>query len=120
LHFASAGHPPALLLRAGEASCRMLAADGVLLGMEKSARFAETTVSLDRGDIVVFYTDGVTECESESGQLFGLERLQDRVIANRADDPEEIVASTLSALEAFAGGRPRDDDVTIVVMKATE
>ena len=120
LRYASAGHPPALLLRAGGARCRVLAADGVLLGMEKSARFAETTITLDRGDIVVFYTDGLTECESESGQLFGLERLQEVVLAHHEDDPELIVASALSALETFAGGRPRDDDVTIVVMKAVE
>ena len=80
----------------------------------------ETTITLDRGDIVVFYTDGVTECEGESGELFGVERLQAAVIASRDEDPEGAVASTLSALERFAGARPRDDDVTIVVMKATE
>ena len=120
LRYASAGHPPALLLRAGEARCRTLAADGILLGIERSARFAETTVILDRGDIVVFYTDGLTECESESGQLFGLQRLEDHVIERRDHDPEAIVATTLWALEAFGGKRPRDDDVTIVVMKAME
>jgi len=120
LRYASAGHPPALVLRVGDARCQMLAADGVLLGMERSARFVETTITLDRGDIVVFYTDGVTECESESGELFGVERLQAAVIASRDEDPEGAVASTLSALERFAGARPRDDDVTIVVMKATE
>jgi sigma-B regulation protein RsbU (phosphoserine phosphatase) len=88
--------------------------------MEKLARFAETTVRLERDDIVVFYTDGLTECESELGQLFGLQRLEDVVIARRDDDPEMIVASALWALESFAGGRPCDDDVTIVVMKAME
>jgi serine phosphatase RsbU (regulator of sigma subunit) len=120
VRYASAGHPPALLLRAGESRCRTLAADGILLGMEKLARFAETTVRLERDDIVVFYTDGLTECESELRQLFGLQRLEDVVIARRDDDPEMIVASALWALESFAGGRPRDDDVTIVVMKAME
>ncbi|HKU85362.1 MAG TPA: SpoIIE family protein phosphatase [Casimicrobiaceae bacterium] len=120
LHYASAGHPPALLLRRGEHRCRALDADGVLLGVERSARFAETTVKLGRDDIVAFYTDGLTECESESGELFGLERLEQVVVAGREDDPETIVASALSALETFAGGKRCDDDVTIVVMKATE
>jgi serine phosphatase RsbU (regulator of sigma subunit) len=120
LRYASAGHPPALLLRAAEARSQVLAADGELLGMERNARFAETTVKLERGDIAVFYTDGLTECENESGQPFGLERLQEVVTAHRDDDPEIIVASALSALETFAGKKPRDDDVTIVVMKASE
>ena len=119
LKYANAGHPPALLLRANEATCGTLEADGMLLGMDKAVRFSEANVTLDSGDVVVFYTDGITERESESGEFFGVERLKSVVVAHRDEDPETLIASVLSAVDEFAGGRPNDDDVTIVVMGVT-
>jgi sigma-B regulation protein RsbU (phosphoserine phosphatase) len=86
LSYANAGHPPALLLRADEAHCRRLEAEGVMLGMQKVVQFVETVVPLRRGDIVVFYTDGITERESEQGEWFGVERLEQTVIAHRDED----------------------------------
>jgi len=117
LKYANAGHPPALLLRAGETRCGTLEADGMLLGMDKAARFTEATVTLESRDIVVFYTDGITERESEAGEFFGVERLKDVVIAHRDEEPEVLIASVLSAVDGFAGARPNEDDVTIVVMQ---
>ena len=116
LKYASAGHPPALLLRADEAACRLLEADGMLLGMEKAVLFTEATVTLNAGDVVVFYTDGITERESETGEFFGVERLKNAVIAHRGETPELLIASVLSAVSDFAGAKPHADDVTIVVM----
>jgi len=74
LTYANAGHPPALLLRADGTSGRLLDADGMLLGIKKGASFAETKTTLHAGDIVVFYTDGITETSNEDGDLFGIER----------------------------------------------
>ena len=118
LSYANAGHPPALLLRAGESGCRLLEAEGMLLGMEKAVRFSEAIVALGRGDIVVFYTDGITERENEAGEMFGLDRLKTAVIEHRDQDPEALIASVLAALDGFAGTKPHADDVTIVAMKA--
>jgi sigma-B regulation protein RsbU (phosphoserine phosphatase) len=119
LSYANAGHPPALLLRADEAHCTLLDADGMLLGIRKEADFAELKVKLQRGDIVVFYTDGITETHNETDDLFGSDRLGEAVVTHRAEDPETLIASVLAALDRFAGVRPRDDDLTIVVMKLT-
>jgi sigma-B regulation protein RsbU (phosphoserine phosphatase) len=118
LSYANAGHPPALLLRAGESGCRLLEAEGMLLGMEKAVRFSEAIVALRRGDIVVFYTDGITERENEAGEMFGLDRLKTAVIEHRDQDPEALIASVLDVLDRFAGAKPHADDVTIVAMKA--
>jgi serine phosphatase RsbU (regulator of sigma subunit) len=117
LKYANAGHPPALILRADETFCGTLDADGMLLGMDKAVRFTEATVTLGSGDIVVFYTDGITERENAEGEFFGIERLKKVVIAHRKDDPEALIASVLSAADDFAGSRPNEDDVTIVVMR---
>lgn len=119
LSYANAGHPPALLLRAGETSCTMLDAEGMLLGIKKAVDFAEVKVIVQAGDIVVFYTDGITETRNEAGELFGIHRLSEAVAAHRQEDPENLIAAVLAALDRFAGIRQHDDDLTIVVMKLT-
>ena len=117
LTYANAGHPPALLLRAAANSVMTLQADGMLLGIDKAAAFTETKVMLGEGDIVVFYTDGITERSSESGEFFGVERLGRAIVAHRQSDPERLIDGVLETLDRFAGARPNDDDVTIVAMK---
>jgi sigma-B regulation protein RsbU (phosphoserine phosphatase) len=92
----------------------------MMLGMQKVVQFVETVVPLRRGDVVVFYTDGITERESEQGEWFGVERLEQTVIAHRDEDAARLVASVLAAVDGFAGNKPRVDDATIVVMKAIE
>jgi sigma-B regulation protein RsbU (phosphoserine phosphatase) len=119
LSYANAGHPPALLLRAGEANSSRLDADGILLGVRKDAIFAEVKVALEAGDIIVFYTDGITETRNQAGGLFGADRLGEVVATHRAEDPETLIASVLTALDGFAGGTQHEDDLTIVVMKLT-
>ena len=117
LSYANAGHPPALLLRAGAERVQSLEADGVLLGIDRTARFAEITVTLREGDVVVFYTDGITERANGAGEFFGVGRLGEAVVRHRADTPEALVGRVLDEIERFASARPNDDDVTIVAMK---
>jgi sigma-B regulation protein RsbU (phosphoserine phosphatase) len=119
LNYASAGHPPPLLLRGGERGCTTLDADGCLLGIAKIADFTDVKVKLQTGDIVVFYTDGITEMQNAAGAMFGVGRLGETVAANRAEDPETMVARVLATLDGFAGGTVPEDDLTIVVMKLT-
>jgi sigma-B regulation protein RsbU (phosphoserine phosphatase) len=118
LKYANGGHPPALLLRVGEQACTTLDADGLLLGAQKEVDFGEVIVKLAAGDIVVLYTDGVTETRNESGEAFGRSRLEQAVILHRTDDAETAIERLFADLESFAGATPRDDDVTLVVMKA--
>jgi sigma-B regulation protein RsbU (phosphoserine phosphatase) len=119
LSYANAGHPPALLLRAGETTSVTVTADGMLLGLRKAVEFAEVKVMLHADDIVVFYTDGITDTRNEAGELFGTDRLGETVAANRNEDPEMLVDVVLATLNRFAGVRQPDDDVTLVVMKLT-
>jgi sigma-B regulation protein RsbU (phosphoserine phosphatase) len=119
LSYANAGHPPALLLRADESSCTLLDADGILLGIRKDAEFSEVKVPLRAGDIVVFYTDGITETQNDADALFGIDRLARAVVTRRQQEPEMLIASVLAELSEFGGVRQRDDDLTIVVMKLT-
>jgi sigma-B regulation protein RsbU (phosphoserine phosphatase) len=115
--YANAGHPPALLLRAADAACTTLDADGMLLGTDKAASFTEVTIALSAGDIVIFYTDGITEAFSNGGEPFGISRLGDAVVSHRAEDPGRLIDGILAAVEGFAGEKQHDDDMTIVAMK---
>jgi serine phosphatase RsbU (regulator of sigma subunit)/HAMP domain-containing protein len=115
--YANAGHPPALLLRAADAACTTLDADGMLLGTGKAASFTEVTIALSAGDIVIFYTDGITEAFSNGGEPFGISRLGDAVVSHRAEDPGRLIDGILAAVEGFAGEKQHDDDMTIVAMK---
>jgi serine phosphatase RsbU (regulator of sigma subunit) len=117
LSYANAGHPPPLLLRAHEGHPISLQADGMLLGIERHVAFSETKVRLDAGDVVVFYTDGITERTSERGEFFGVERLSLSIVEHRDVDPEMLIDGVLHALDRFAGSSPNDDDITIVAMK---
>jgi serine phosphatase RsbU (regulator of sigma subunit) len=116
---ANAGHPAALVLRAGQSRCVALRAEGVLLGIQKEARFDQVELRLDAGDVVIFYTDGITEACNEAGDFFGVSGLEEAIVSNRQLEPEPLIDAVLAALGRFAAGRPFDDDCTIVAMKVT-
>ena len=117
LSYASAGHPPALLLRAGETRCTTLNAGGCLLGIDKSVDFIDVKVKLHTGDIVVFYTDGITEAQNEVGEMFGLERLGNAVAVNRAAEPEARGGQSARGAGEIRRGQTARGRLTIVVMK---
>lgn len=120
LSYANAGHPPALLLRRNDDRARPIEAEGMLLGIERDVAFAEVKVTLGAGDIVVFYTDGITERASGAGELFGVGRLGMAIVALRNAEPQALVDGVLAMIERFAGDSPHDDDVTIVAMKVAD
>jgi sigma-B regulation protein RsbU (phosphoserine phosphatase) len=107
------------LLRESATKCTPLDADGLLLGDREGRRIRQHEVKLEHGDIVVFYTDGITETENAAGEMFGVERLGHAVTAHRGDKPEAMVSNVLTALERFGGGKEHEDDLTLVVMKLT-
>jgi len=117
LRYASAGHPPAMLLRSGETRWSMLNPDGMPLGTRRAIDFDEVKVAVQTGDILVLYTDGITEARNAAGSMFGTQRLGETVAANRHDEPEKLLTAILAALDGFRGSMQLDDDVTLVVMK---
>ncbi|MCI0397763.1 MAG: SpoIIE family protein phosphatase [Chloroflexi bacterium] len=116
LTYASGGHNPALLLRSnGQTS--LLQSDGIALGVLEEVRIQQKETRLRPGDIVVFYTDGVTEAVNEDLDEFGLDRLC--LIAQKARDQDAagIVAAITNAVQDHAGDASQFDDVTLVVVK---
>lgn len=115
LVYANAGHNRPLWYHDG--AFYELRAKGVLLGMIEPITLEEVEVGLDYSDVVVFYTDGVTEAMNEVGDLFGVERLQAIVAQTATLTVDEIQAAILDGVAQFVGDAPPSDDVTLVVLK---
>lgn len=117
LTYASAGHNPPLLCRASGEPCLELDAEGLILGVRLQEKFEEREVRLEPGDILFLYTDGITESDNGSGELFGVERLGSLLRARRGEEPEAVIETVLAELSAFTGGRPPADDICMVAVK---
>ena len=117
LAYASAGHNPPFLFSSRESQFRALDADGLLLGIKKKVFFEEIVTPLEAGDILILYTDGVTEAENAQGEPFGAGRLCEVIAERCAGHPQEIMAAIFSELTAFAGPKPLLDDVAMTIYK---
>ena len=117
LNFANAGHPPPLLLRAGHSKCCQLDAEGLILGVRQQVWFEEKAVFLQTGDIVLIYTDGLTEAENSQGQFYGQMRLPAILAGQAKGSPQQVIDAVLADLKAFCGRDSFNDDITLMVFK---
>ncbi len=117
LSYASAGHnPPWLFRKEGETyNLTSLVAIGQRLGEVRTAPpFEEKTIPLHPKDIIFLYTDGLTEGKNASDQMFGKKRVRKSVEKHLAHGPQTIISHLMEEFLTHNGGKPLDDDVTIV------
>jgi sigma-B regulation protein RsbU (phosphoserine phosphatase) len=117
MQFASAGHNPPLLYRAAAGSCEYLEALGVAVGVFKEADYAEKMATLEAGDVLVLYTDGITEAVNGDEEEFGEERLEGLLMQYAAHTAQEITDLIIQSVAAYSGERGAFDDETLVVVK---
>jgi len=117
LSFANAGHPPPLLLSLFHNECRQLDADGMILGVRKNVIFEEKTTTITQGDLILLYTDGLTEAENPDGDFFGVERASELLIQYAHQPPEKIIEALLMHLKQFCQSESFKDDITLMVFK---
>jgi phosphoserine phosphatase RsbU/P len=116
LEYVNAGHNAPMLVRTSGEVVR-LKAGGLILGVFPGARHTQSSVVLEPGDLLVTFSDGVTETQNEEGEEFGEERLIGLLTAQRAAPAAAIQDLVASSLKTFAGGAPQYDDITLVVLK---
>ena len=116
IHYASSGHMPPLLYRPDTNEHLTLACQPVCpLGVFPYDRISTAQQQLQPGDVIVFYTDGVSERMNADKALYGVDRLQ-RVIADSASQqPEEAIATIIKDVDRFAEGIPAEDDQTVLL-----
>ena len=117
LSFANAGHPPPLLLSCFQNECTQLDADGMILGVRKQIVFEEKTLTLADGDVILLYTDGLTEAENPDGEFFGIERVSAVFMQHAKQSPQAIIAALLTELKHFCLREAFNDDITLMVFK---
>ena len=118
LRYVNAGHNAPIVLRWKHDQCEVfrLEPGGTPLGLLESTQFTSSTFQLEKGDVFVAYTDGITESENACGEPWGQERLESLLRACRDRTPAQIVARILDEVVLFAKGRPQKDDMTLLVV----
>ena len=117
LTYANSGHPPPLYFNFSAPVCQWLDADGLLMGVRENVSFEEKKIRLQSGDVLLLYTDGVTEADNGSGELFGIERVCKILQSHHRESAQTIIDAIIQEVAAFSATIPMEDDVTMVVMK---
>jgi len=113
--YCNAGHNAPILVSAS--GIRRLDTGGMVLGVFENAQFDEETMALQPGDIVVAFSDGVTEALNPAGDEFTDDRLLASVRAHQSKSPEALVEGLLADVRAFCGDATQSDDLTIVLVR---
>jgi sigma-B regulation protein RsbU (phosphoserine phosphatase) len=116
LTYCNAGHNPPLVVRAG-GGFETLPAGGIMLGILPMAPFQEATSTLNVGDILVLFSDGVTEAPNPQDVEFGEERLAELVASLRDQPAKYIVEAIHKAVADYSQGAPPADDITVMVAR---
>jgi predicted ester cyclase len=117
LTYCNAGHNPPFLV--GRGGVRRLECGGMVVGAFDHAIFDEETQQLESGDVLVAYSDGLTEARDPGGEEFGEERLLSCVQANCALSPTDLMECLLSTVHQFSAGAAQADDLTMLVLRYT-
>lgn len=117
LSYVNAGHNPPFILRRGSEEITVLKARGIALGVVHFIDLQEAEVDLVPGDLLVCYTDGVTEAINHLEEAYGEKRLIETVKKYRNLPAQEIIGKVEDDVVSFAGQEPQFDDITLLVMK---
>jgi serine phosphatase RsbU (regulator of sigma subunit) len=117
LVYSNAGHPAPLLMRANR-EFESLTAGGPVLGAVPLANFESAAVTLNSGDTLLGYTDGLPECSNQNQEEFGAQRVIEELRkANAEASADELLFSIVGAAQDFAASQPRADDCTVMAVR---
>ena len=117
--YVNAGHNPPIHYSAADGTLSELEATGIAMGVMDDAEYTQGTVQLSPGDILVLYTDGITEAENAKLEMFDVERLEKVILASRELSSKDISTAILNAVKTFTGDHPQSDDITLMVIRSS-
>ena len=118
--YSSAGHNPLVIYKKENDTIELYGTKGVAIGFIEDYNYKENSFEVKSGDIIVFYTDGIIECENRDRELFGTQRLIDIVYKNKNLSAKELKEKILEGIENFREDYEQNDDITFVILKSVK
>ncbi len=115
LTYTNAGHLPPILIREGKAT--RMEVNGMVVGAFSFARYGESQIRLEPGDLVVFFTDGISEPEDPYGEMYGEERLVELLLKNAHLEDAALIDRVMDAVKQWTASDELQDDMTIVLCR---
>ena len=116
LTYANGGHTAPYVRHADGSVIALPFTGGVAMGVLEDLEYQQEIYQVEPGDVVFFYSDGVSEAMNEHGQEFGVDRMAEVLASNPTLDPEEVNLSMFEAVRKFAGDTPQSDDITCLTL----
>lgn len=118
LVYCNAGHPPPIYIRAADSTFgQKLTRTGTTLGISEESKWETGKIQFSREDLLLLYTDGLTDAENKRGEFFGEQAIIDSLVRNRSQHILEIHRSLLAEVENFVGDAPQHDDIALIFVK---
>lgn len=117
LHYINAGHIPVLLFRPSISSCSAIFTRDLPLGMFHHTTFESAKIRLEKGDLLVLFTDGINEAKNTEGEQFGAERLVNIVLEHGNRSSKELRDAIVNSVEIFSEGQEQRDDITVMIVR---
>jgi phosphoserine phosphatase RsbU/P len=115
--YCNAGHCPPIHYRPETDQFSLLGSTGGLLGLMQYQKFGVENITMHPGDVLLLYTDGITEARNKENKMFGEDRLYDLIRGHHSKSPKDISLSILESVEIFSSKSSYNDDKTLVVIK---
>jgi sigma-B regulation protein RsbU (phosphoserine phosphatase) len=119
LRYVRAGHDCPLLFDPHSGECRTLTGRGIVLGCVDQVDLEEVSVDLQPGELLVLYTDGITNANSTAGEFFGMERLRETVCATGDLSPQNVCGLVIERVDRFQAGAVQYDDMALLAVRRT-
>ncbi|MHB8162852.1 MAG: SpoIIE family protein phosphatase [Methanoregula sp.] len=117
LTYVNAGHNPPVVFRSRDGSLEELMPTGIVLGAVENRKYFSRSIGIGTGDIIVMYTDGITESINTREEMYGEERLYSIIRMHSRLPAQEILMRILESVQEFTGDMPQFDDITLMVIK---
>ena len=116
-HIATAGHPPIFLVQKSDGAIVEIRTPNLALAVQASTQYTEQAIHFNHGDILILYTDGITEAIDDKGEQFGADRLKELISDTERGSSESLSSSIMASVRTFTVNKEFADDATIVVVR---
>ncbi|MEI8172272.1 MAG: SpoIIE family protein phosphatase [Deltaproteobacteria bacterium] len=115
--YSNAGHNPPIVIRSGHKPRWLDLPEGSAMGVDEDAFYLTEKITLNSGDTLILYTDGVTEATDHDKSLYSTDRLIDTIEKSKLSSIEPLVLEIMNSVRDFTGGEPQSDDITILAVR---